>query len=171
MTRHQKHPLRIVSIWAIIIFLIDQISKYVVVHLLGLEKIGRMDVWPPYLNFRMAWNYGINFGLLADEGVAARWILVCVALGIMLFVLVWLRRDPPGLLGLISGGILVGGALGNVVDRLVYGAVADFLNMSCCGIVNPFSFNIADIAIFVGAIGLVLFSNSKTPRDAPERMR
>lgn len=48
--------------------------------------------------------------------------------------------------------------MGNVIDRVAYGAVADFLNMSCCGIENPFSFNVADVAIFLGAIGLVLLT-------------
>ena len=58
----------------------------------------------------------------------------------------------------MPAGLLIGGALGNVVDRVLYGAVADFLNMSCCGIENPFAFNVADVAIFAGAIGLVLFT-------------
>lgn len=53
---------------------------------------------------------------------------------------------------------MVGGALGNVVDRLLYGAVADFLNMSCCGFENPYAFNVADISIFIGAFGLILFA-------------
>ncbi|BBU58037.1 hypothetical protein KU6B_43020 [Mameliella alba] len=64
-------------------------------------------------------------------------------------------------MGLISAGFLIGGALGNVIDRLVYGAVADFLNMSCCGIDNPYAFNVADIAIFIGAFGLILFPSRK----------
>jgi signal peptidase II len=67
----------------------------------------------------------------------------------------------------ISTGLLIGGALANVVDRLVYGYVLDFLNMSCCGINNPFVFNIADIFIFAGAIGLVIFtddSSAKPPK-------
>ncbi|MBV1904257.1 MAG: signal peptidase II, partial [Marinosulfonomonas sp.] len=51
--------------------------------------------------------------------------------------------------------------LGNVADRLIYGAVADFLNMSCCGINNPYAFNVADIAVFAGAIGLILFAGNK----------
>ena len=54
-------------------------------------------------------------------------------------------------------------AMGNVVDRLLQGAVADFLNMSCCGIENPFAFNVADVAIFVGAIGLVIFTGKSKP--------
>ena len=70
----------------------------------------------------------------------------------------------------LSAGVLIGGALGNVVDRVAYGAVADFLNMSCCGIDNPFSFNVADIAIFVGAVGLILFTG-KNPRDGRRGLR
>ena len=140
-----------------ITLVLDQLSKWLVVHVMSLDSRLAIDVLPPFLNFRMAWNYGINFGLLNGGTEATKWILISVALGIVLFVLVWLRRDPPGTLGLISGGLLIGGALGNVIDRLLYGAVADFLNMSCCGINNPFAFNVADIAIFAGALGLVFF--------------
>ena len=57
--------------------------------------------------------------------------------------------------------MLIGGALGNVVDRVLYGAVADFLNMSCCGINNPYAFNVADIAIFIGAAALILLPAEK----------
>ncbi|MFZ7092141.1 signal peptidase II [Primorskyibacter sp. 2E233] len=146
---------------AILVFLIDQVTKIWVVHVMDLATRLTIEVFPPYLNFRMAWNYGVNFGLLSGEAPATRWILISVALGIVLFVLVWMRRDPPGRMGLISAGFLIGGALGNVVDRLLYGAVADFLNMSCCGLNNPFAFNVADVAIFVGALGLVLFPNDK----------
>ncbi|MBY6160549.1 signal peptidase II [Mameliella alba] len=145
----------------LVIFLLDQVTKYLVVHVMGLGNKLSIEVFPPFLNFRMAWNYGVNFGLFAGDAAATRWILISVALGIVLFVLVWMRRDPPGRMGLMSAGLLIGGALGNVVDRLVYGAVADFLNMSCCGIDNPFAFNVADIAIFVGAFGLILFPSRK----------
>ena len=147
-------------------FLLDQVTKYLVVHLLDLRTLGAIDVLPPLLNFRMAWNYGINFGLLSGQAPLTKWILIAVAVGIVLFVLVWLRRDPPGRWGLISGGLLIGGALGNVIDRLLYGAVADFINMSCCGISNPYVFNVADISIFAGALGLVLFAGAKTPKRA-----
>ena len=61
----------------------------------------------------------------------------------------------------IAGGLLIGGALGNVFDRLVHGAVADFLNMSCCGIVNPFAFNLADVAVFAGALALVFWGRAQ----------
>lgn len=157
----EQSSMRLVWLVAALIFVIDQATKIWIVHVMDLATRLSIDVLPPFLNFRMAWNYGINFGLLAGEAPATRWILISVAIGIVIFVLVWMRRDPPGRLGLVSAGLLVGGALGNVVDRVLYGAVADFLNMSCCGFENPFAFNVADIAIFAGAIGLVLFPGGK----------
>ncbi|WP_043136131.1 signal peptidase II [Mameliella alba] len=153
--------MRLVFWVALVIFLLDQVTKYLVVHVMGLGNKLAIEVLPPFLNFRMAWNYGVNFGLFSGDAAATRWILISVAMGIVLFVVVWMRRDPPGVMGLISAGFLIGGALGNVIDRLVYGAVADFLNMSCCGIDNPYAFNVADIAIFIGAFGLILFPSRK----------
>lgn len=153
--------MRLVAIVAAAIFLLDQLTKWLVVHVMDLARVGAIDVFPPFLNFRMAWNTGINFGLLSGQADWTRWVLISVALGIVLFVLVWMRRDPPGRTGLIFAGLLIGGALGNVVDRLLYGAVADFLNMSCCGFINPYAFNVADISVFIGAIGLALFSGGK----------
>lgn len=141
------------------VFLLDQISKYYVVHWLGLanDSDGRITVWPPYLEFRMAWNRGVNFGLFADFDM--RWVLIGVAIAISVAVLIWLHRNGGSKWAYISAGLLIGGALGNVVDRLFYGAVADFLNMSCCGINNPYAFNVADIAIFLGAVGLAFLGD------------
>ncbi len=136
------------------VFLIDQATKWLVVHRLDLMTRQSIDVLPPYLNLRMAWNRGVNFGLFADFDM--RWVLIGVALAISVMVIAWKRRDGGSRLSHVAAGLLVGGAIGNVVDRLLYGAVADFLNMSCCGIENPYAFNVADIAVFVGAIGLVI---------------
>ncbi len=142
-------------------FLADQASKYIVVHMLDLRVRGEIDVIPPVLNLRMAWNYGVNFGLFSEDSNLTRWFLIALALIICVAVFWWVARDRPGKIGLIAAGLLIGGALGNVVDRLLYGAVADFLNMSCCGIDNPYAFNVADIAIFAGAFGLVLWGGGK----------
>ena len=139
---------------------LDQVTKWAVVQWLNLKDIGEYDLFDPFLVFRMAWNRGVNFGLLSSDSDVTRWILIALALGISAWVVIWVRREG-GKWAEISAGLLVGGALGNVVDRLVYGAVADFLNMSCCGIENPFSFNIADVAIFAGALGLVLFTGTR----------
>ena len=139
-------------------FGVDQVSKLAVVQGMKLIDIGVIDVWPPYLTFRMAWNQGVNFGLLSGQSQLTRWLLIVVSLAITVWVWRWVSRANPGRWAQIAAGLLIGGALGNVIDRVVYGAVADFLNMSCCGIENPYAFNVADIAIFAGAFGLVLFT-------------
>ncbi|WP_300547654.1 signal peptidase II [Roseovarius sp.] len=145
------------------VFLLDQATKYLVVHGLNLRQLGEIDVFPPLFNLRMAWNYGINFGLMAGDNPLTRWILIAVALVISGAVMWWVHSDPAGRWQQIAAGLLVGGALGNVIDRLIYGAVADFINVSCCGINNPFAFNIADIAVFIGAFGMVLLPSVKKP--------
>ncbi len=150
------------------VFLADQASKYLVVHWMYLREVGSIDVLPPLLNLRMAWNYGINFGLFSGDSDQTRWILIPIAILIIAFVLYWLRKEEFGKIGLISAGILIGGALGNIIDRILYGAVADFLNMSCCGFSNPFSFNVADIAIFAGALGMVIFAGDSKEDLKPE---
>ena len=151
------------------VFLLDQISKYYVVHWLGLinDEDGRIEVFPPFLEFRMAWNRGVNFGLFADFDM--RWWLVGVALIISALVLWWLNRNGGSKWAYISAGFLVGGALGNVIDRVLYEAVADFLNMSCCGINNPYAFNVADIAIFLGAVGLAIFADDGKTKSSKKK--
>lgn len=147
-----------------IVFALDQTSKWFVLNVFDLASVGSIDVLSPLLNLRMAWNFGVNFGLLAHDSALVRWILISVALAITAAVAFWMRSERDAV-ARVSAGLLIGGALGNVFDRVVYGAVADFLNMSCCGISNPYSFNVADVAIFVGAVGLILFTgrSAKSP--------
>jgi signal peptidase II len=155
--------MRALVLSALAMFAADQASKWVVVHLLGLKHRLAIEVLPPFVNFRMGWNDGINFGLLSGHPVAARWFLISLALVICTWVVVFARRDGR-LRTMIAAGVLIGGALGNVLDRILYGAVADFLNMSCCGITNPFAFNVADIGVFAGAIALVIWADPKKTR-------
>lgn len=163
--------MRALSLITLIVFVLDQLSKWAVVQGMNLINLGERDVFPPYLNFRMAWNRGVNFGLFSNSADIMRWILIAVALVISAWVLLWLYREKAGRWSMISGGLLIGGALGNVVDRVIYGAVADFITMSCCGFDNPYSFNVADIAIFAGAFGLVLFTGRGTAKPAPKRRK
>ena len=140
-------------------FAIDQISKYVVIHMMELARIRSIDVLPPLVNFRYGENRGINFGLFGGGSEASRWILIVLATIICVAVIWWARKNAETRLAQFSAGLLIGGALANVFDRLVYGYVLDFLNMSCCGINNPFVFNIADVFIFAGALGLIFFTD------------
>lgn len=174
-----RADMRMVAWVAGAIFLLDQALKYLVVHIMQLDVKRSIDVLPPWLNLRMAWNQGVNFGLMSSEQFLMRWILVGIAVAICLWVWIWVWRGNFGRIAKVSAGFLIGGALGNVVDRILYGAVADFLNMSLPGWQNPYSFNVADIAIFAGAIGLVLMPQKKPeatrpapkPKSAPKSVK
>ena len=164
--------MRLMFFTALWIFLLDQVIKFFVlfkVFGLGWAQVTvpsdqlpypqSVDVFPPFLVLRMAWNRGVNFGLFAEHDM--RWVLIGVAFAITAGVIWWLNKTGGTKWVYISGGLLIGGAMGNVIDRFFYGAVADFLNMSCCGINNPYAFNVADICIFLGAIGLAFLAEDK----------
>ena len=106
----------------------------------------------------MAWNKGINFGLLSGDSETVRWTLIALSFAVAAFVLFWGVRRFQSWPEQALAGALAGGAVGNAIDRIIHGAVVDFLNMSCCGISNPFVFNLADVAIVGGAAGLALHS-------------
>lgn len=142
-------------------FLADQVSKYVVIHMMGVSPNNSIDVLPPVLNFRYGENRGVNFGLFGSESETTRWTLIIVALIICVSVVFWVVRNTQPRIVQFAAGCLVGGALGNVFDRVYYGYVLDFLNTSCCGWNNPTVYNVGDIFIFAGAIGLVFFANDK----------
>lgn len=162
--------MKLATIIAGVTFGLDQATKLAVVHGLNLIERGVIEVFPPFLVFRMAWNRGINFGLLANDADLVRWGLIVLSIIIAVWVWIWVKRDNPGRMAQLSAGLLMGGAMGNVIDRFVYGAVADFLNMSCCGFDNPYAFNVADIAIFAGAFGLVLFTGGDSkPQQGRKR--
>lgn len=149
--------MRALGLAALGAFLTDQLSKLYVMSGLGMQVGDVVDVLPPLVVFKFGWNPGINFGLFAGSPDFARWVLIALAVMISGILLWWVRRTPRKPLVYVGTGLIVGGALANALDRVLYGAVADFLNMSCCGINNPFIFNIADIWIFAGAFALVIF--------------
>ena len=153
--------MRVLAITALGALLIDQISKWAILYVLELPSIGFYPVYPPFLQFSMAWNYGINFGLFAQDSHITRWVLVGLSCAVSVFVAGWAYRQQVDLWARLGAGLLIGGALGNALDRVIHGAVVDFLNMSCCGINNPYAFNVADIFIFAGAIGLAFFGDPK----------
>ena len=157
-TKTKLQKLFLILAYSILILLLDQASKFYVVHILDLSNVLSMEVIPGFFNLKMAWNEGINFGLFSSGRFSVRMILVIVAIMICLVLFLWALRQKNYLIHLFSAAI-IGGAFGNLLDRLIYGAVADFLNVTCCGIQNPYSFNIADISIFVGAAGIILSPN------------
>lgn len=154
---------------AAVIFAIDRASKIYVVEWLGLADLRFIEVWDPWFNLTMAWNRGINFGFF-DLGSQGRWVLIGIALAIVAGMVIWVQ-GMRGWIPAIGVGAVIGGAIGNVWDRVQYGAVADFVNMSCCGIRNPYAFNLADAAIFVGAALLLFKTGDGAPRRRQRRKR
>ena len=104
----------------------------------------------------MAWNKGINFGLFQGDSVLQAYLLTAISVVISIIFFIWLRNVKSFTMHILAA-LVVGGALGNAIDRLLYGAVADFINVTCCGFRNPYSFNLADVFIFIGLIGLLVF--------------
>jgi len=106
-----------------------------------------------FFNLVMTWNRGVSFGLFAHEAAFMPYVLIAVALAITAFMLLWLSRvDRPFMA--MSIGLIIGGAVGNVVDRLRFGAVADFLDFHLFGWHWP-AFNVADSGIVVGVLLIV----------------
>jgi len=108
----------------------------------------------PFLNLALRWNRGISFSLFVQDSAVGRWLLLALTLVITALIAVWLWRARALLVGRGHGQI-VGGAIGNGYDRLVYGAVVDFLDLHALGR-HFFVFNLADAAINVGVALLIV---------------
>ena len=110
----------------------------------------------PFFNIVVVWNRGVSFGILNQESAWVPWLLTALALAICIGLFIWLRRaDGRWLAGGL--GLIIGGALGNVIDRVRFGAVFDFLDVHAAGYHWP-AFNVADAAITVGVATLLIDS-------------
>lgn len=132
-------------------FAIDQVSK---AWALQLPLLGEGRELLPFLRIVRTWNPGINFGLFS-ESQDLSFVLAGIAIAVGAGVIAW-TRNTPDFQHNLACGLVAGGAVGNAIDRLIYGAVHDFLNVSCCGLRNPYAFNLADVAIFLGVALLVI---------------
>ena len=145
-----------ILLFSIIFLSVDQLTKWFVVFYLELQQKLYLNLNNPFMNFYMAWNKGINFGLFQGDSVTQAYLLTAVSVVISIIFFIWLRNSKSFMIHILAA-LVVGGALGNAIDRLLYGAVADFINVTCCGLRNPYSFNLADVFIFIGLIGLLVF--------------
>lgn len=151
MTRNTLTSLGIAS--GAIVLAADQASKWWVREVLHLPEIGTLPVLP-VLNLTMVWNRGVTFGLLNSLGSWAAPLLVLGALAIVAALGVWLRRAERKLVATALGAI-AGGAIGNIIDRLRFGAVVDFIHAHAFGW-SWYVFNVADAAIVCGVAALIL---------------
>lgn len=164
MTRNALTLVGVVS--ALVVLVADQASKWWVLHGIDLPSVGQV-VLLPVLNLTMVWNRGVTFGLLNGFGTWGSVILAAVALGVVAALAVWLRRAESRLVA-VAIGMIAGGAIGNVIDRVRYGAVVDFIHAHIetrWGDFSWYVFNVADAAIVCGVAALVI--ESQWPRRAP----
>jgi signal peptidase II len=139
---------------AILIFAVDQFSKWYITGPFALPQRDGFEILPI---FRLLWvgNRGVSMGILVAGSEIQRWALTLFTIGIAAFVAVWMMRETRRF-DRIALGLILGGALGNIVDRVRLGYVTDFLNLHF-GAWSPFLvFNIADAAISIGVALLVL---------------
>lgn len=135
-------------ITAAIALIIDQVSKYWILNDVLQDKA--MIIFTPFFSLVRAWNTGVSFSMFNDWGLSGIIILSLVAFTIIAFLINWLRKEPSKLIQ-VALGLIIGGALGNVIDRVRLGAVFDFLDFSFGAYHWP-AFNAADSFICIGAI-------------------
>lgn len=138
---------------AAIALVLDQVSKVVLYDLLAIQGHGAITILP-FFNLVTVKNYGISFGLFNTGSAGGSIVFVGLALVIVAALLVWLRNVTAPLIA-VALGLVIGGAIGNVVDRLRFGAVFDFLDFHVAGWHWP-AFNVADSAICVGVFLLCI---------------
>src|SRR5262245_6333172 len=135
---------------------LDQALKLWLLFVFELGRKGR-GTWTPFLDLVLTWNTGISYGMFQQDGDLGRWVLIGIKLAAVALLTVWLARAHSRLTA-ISLGLIMGGALGNAIDRLAYGAVADFVLFHVATTGWSFTwyvFNLADAAIVAGVIGLL----------------
>ncbi|RCV90328.1 signal peptidase II [Vreelandella rituensis] len=146
-----RQPLR--WLWlSLMVIVLDLATKYVASAMLGYAQ--PVEVLP-FFNLTLLHNTGAAFSFLASHPGWQRWFFALVAIGASVGLTIWLRRlkaDETLLAGSLA--LIIGGALGNLYDRLVHGYVVDFLSFHVAGWYYP-AFNVADIAITLGAAGLI----------------
>ena len=137
---------------ALAVLVLDQATKYLVLY--GLDLAARRAIYiAPFVDFVLAMNKGISYGLFPQDGEIGRWILFAIKIGASVLFLFWLQRARSKLAA-AAFGLLIGGALGNAIDRAVQGAVVDFVSLHV-GSYRWYVFNLADAAIVAGVAGLL----------------
>jgi signal peptidase II len=141
---------------ALITAALDQASKVYLLFSYDLPARGQVQVLP-FLDLVLTRNTGISYGLFRQEGPLGQWVLLAFKLLAVVLLWIWLAR-AGGRLAALSLGLIIGGAVGNAIDRLAYGWVADFVLFHLSGPTwrfNWYVFNLADVAIVAGVVGLL----------------
>ena len=155
--------------FALLIFIVDQLSKWFIIGPLNLEAVQNIQLLP-FFDFTWVENRGISLGIAQAQNETHRWILVAVTAAIAVGVAWWIRKEEARG-DQLALAMVLGGALGNIVDRTRYGYVVDFLDLHF-GTFRPFYvFNVGDAAISIGVVILLLrafFIREKAPEGMNE---
>jgi signal peptidase II len=142
-----------IGLWtALATLILDQASKLYTLFVYDLPVREPVRL-APFLDLIVVWNRGISYGMFQQSTDLGRWILIVVSLAAALALSLWIRRAEGRLLA-ASLGLIVGGAIGNAIDRVAYGAVFDFIHIHV-GSFSWYVFNVADAAIVAGVAGLL----------------
>lgn len=158
-------------LFALVTLVADQASKWWILEGFGLpERVNVPLIWwdPVGLDLTMVWNRGVTFGLLSGDGAWHHVLLAALATAIAAFLLRWMAKAETRLVAVALGGV-IGGAIGNVIDRFRFGAVVDFIDVHVAGW-HWYVFNVADAAIVCGVVALVadsLFRPAPKPQPEP----
>ena len=137
---------------ALVVFVFDQLSKWwMLTEVMPIPTVMRIT---SFFNLVIAYNRGISFGMFGGSSDMGSWVLIGIAVVIVAFLARWLLKGES-MISVLATGSIIGGALGNVVDRIRYGAVVDFLDFHIGSSHWP-AFNVADTAITLGAAALIL---------------
>lgn len=139
---------------AALVLIVDQVSKYFVLNHVLEDRL--MIIYTSYFNLVKAWNTGVSFSMFNDKGVAGVVMLSLLAVVIVTFLVLWLKNEQSKVLQ-VALGFIIGGAIGNVIDRIRLGAVFDFLDFHIGESHWP-AFNAADSFICIGAIIIIIHS-------------
>lgn len=158
-------PVSWLGFWvALATLVIDQAHKWWMLAVYDIQARGRVTA-TPFLDLVFVLNRGISYGLFAQDGHGGQWVLAAFALLVSVALWVWLARSGSGRLTAASLGLIIGGAIGNAIDRIVHGGVADFFSLHAFGY-YWYVFNIADVAIVAGVLGLLYESFVPNRKDA-----
>ena len=149
-------PLRAGLIAAVITLIADQASKFWLVHVFDLAHRDPVRL-TPFFDLVLAWNIGISFGWFQNDSALAQFALMAVKAVAVIALAIWMARSRT-LLATIALGMIIGGAVGNAIDRIAYGAVVDFALFHLQigeKTFNWYVFNLADVAIVAGVIALL----------------
>jgi signal peptidase II len=138
---------------AVVALAADQAHKYWMLQIYRIAERGRTEI-APFFDLVMTWNHGISYGLLQQDSTFGRLALMVFSVVAVAVLFLWMSNAASRLVA-ISLGLIIGGALGNITDRIMHGAVADFFSFHYAGY-YWYVFNVADVAIGAGVIGLIL---------------